>query len=426
MLLSQPARSVQAKAVSETTAGLTSGGVQRVLLSVWWLLTLSSLCAAHTSDDLFDSSVLHELRLYLHPHDWAQLQANYLKNTHYSAELYWRGVWVADIAVRSRGFGSRSGIKPGLTVEFNRYVAEQRFLGLTALVLDNSLQDPSFLRERLSLLLFRRMGIAAPRQAYARLYINDVYGGLYSMVESVDEQFLQYHFGESSGHLYEYRWSEPSYQFEYLGSNAESYSPGRFRPETRLDDFDAATIVRMVHAINSASEEDFPREVSRFLDMKLFMKHVAVENFLAEPDGILGLWGMNNFYLYRFMDTERFQFIPWDKDMTLSYPWHSIWFNTDSNVLVRRALAHQETYEAYLDALWQAAENAGGAGGWLEQELDRAYTQILLAVYEDPRKPQDNAEFEAAVAATREFTQRRHDLVLEQLAAARGSLGGRQ
>jgi hypothetical protein len=182
----------------------------------------------------------------------------------------------------------------------------------------------------------------------------------------------------------------------------------------------------MVHAINSASEQDFPREVSLFLDMKLFMKHVAVENFLAEPDGILGLWGMNNFYLYRFMDTERFQFIPWDKDMTLSYPWHSIWFNTDSNVLVRRALTHQETYEAYLDALWQAAENAGGAGGWLEQELDRAYTQILLAVYEDPRKPQDNAEFEAAVTATREFTQRRRDLVLEQLAAARGSLGGRQ
>jgi len=426
MLLSQPARSVQAKAVSEKTAGLTCGSVQRVLFSALWFLTLSSLCTAHNSDDFFDSSVLHELRLYVHPHDWAQLQANYLKNTHYPAELYWRGVWVADSAVRSRGFGSRSGIKPGLTLEFNRYVAEQRFLGLTALVLDNSLQDPSFLRERLSLLLFRRMGIAAPRQAYARLYINDAYGGLYSMVESVDEQFLQYHFGDNRGYLYEYRWSEPAYQFEYLGSNAESYSPGRFRPETRLDDFDAATIGRMVHAINSASEDDFPREVSRFLDLKLFMKHVAVENFLAEPDGILGLWGMNNFYLYRFIDTERFQCIPWDKDMTLSYPWHSIWFNTGSNVLVRRALAHPQTYETYLDALSQTAEHAGSAGGWLEQELDRAYTQILLAAYEDPRKPQGNAGFEAAVAATRDFIQRRSDLVLEQLAAARGSLGGGQ
>ncbi|MCI0625321.1 MAG: CotH kinase family protein [Acidobacteria bacterium] len=426
MLLFQRARSAQLKIVSEGTANLMCCGVRRVLFSVLLLLALTSPGTAQTSDELFDSSVLHDLRLYIHPHDWVQLRAHYLKNTHYPAELYWRGVWVADIAVRSRGYGSRSGLKPGLTVEFNRYLPGQRFLGLTALVLDNSLQDPSFLRERLSLLLFRRMGIAAPRQAYARLYINDAYAGLYSMVESVDEQFLQYHFREKSGYLYEYRWSEPSYQFEYLGQNAELYSPARFRPETRVDDFDPATLERMVHAINATSEEDFLGEVSQFLDLKLFMKQVAVENFLAEPDGILGLWGMNNFYLYRFADTVRFQCIPWDKDMTLAGSWHSIWFNTGSNVLIKRALSHPVLYDAYLDALQQTTEEAGGAGGWLEQELDRGYTQILLAAYEDSRKPQDNLQFEAAVAATREFIQSRRDRVLEQIAAARESVGGRQ
>ncbi|HEU0004696.1 MAG TPA: CotH kinase family protein, partial [Terriglobia bacterium] len=318
MLLFQPARSAQVKTANERTAGLTCLGVRRVLFSVVWLLALSSPSAAQGSDELFDSSVLHELRLYIHPYDWAQLQMNYLKNTRYLAELHWRGVSVENIAVRSRGMGSRSGLKPGLTVEFNRYVPEQRFMGLAALVLDNSLQDPSFLRERLSMLLFRRMGMAAPRQAYARLYVNDAYAGLYSLVEAVDEQFLQYHLGEANGPLYEYRWSEPPYQFEYLGENAGLYSPARFRPETRSDDFDAATIERMVHAINFASEEDFLGEMSQFLDLELFLKQVAVENFLAEPDGILGLWGMNNFYLYRFANTSRFQFIPWDKDMTLA------------------------------------------------------------------------------------------------------------
>ena len=110
----------------------------------------------------------------------------------------------------------------------------------------------------------------------------------------------------------------------------------------------------------------------------------------------------------------------------MSYPWHSIWFNTGSNVLVRRALLQQELYDAYLEALRQTAEEAGGAGGWLEQELDLAYTQILSAAYEDAKKPQDNPEFEAAVAATREFIQRRRDLVLEQIAAVRGSVGGTQ
>ena len=108
------------------------------------------------------------------------------------------------------------------------------------------------------------------------------------------------------------------------------------------------------------------KRVSGFLDLKQFLKHVAVENYLAEADGLLGLWGMNNFYLYRFAETGRFQFIPWDKDVTFGNPVQSIGFNTDSNVLTRRALSQRELYESYLDSLQETAKEAEG---WLEQEL---------------------------------------------------------
>ena len=151
--------------------------------------------------------------MYIYPEDWSESPTHYLQNTWYLAELYWRGLTAANIGVRSRGLGSRSSVKPGLTVKFNRYV-DQQFLGLTELVLDNSLQDPSFLRERLSMLLFRRMGIAAPREAYVRLYVNDEYAGLYSMVEAIDSQFLMRNFGEESGTLHEYHWMEPPFHFE--------------------------------------------------------------------------------------------------------------------------------------------------------------------------------------------------------------------
>ena len=36
------------------------------------------------------------------------------------------------------------------------------------------------------------------------------------------------------------------------------------------------------------------------IDLGGFMRYIAVENFLAEQDGLLGNWGVNNFYLYRF------------------------------------------------------------------------------------------------------------------------------
>ena len=345
----------------------------QLLLGVFLFLAFIKPGLAQDSRDLFDGSVLEELRLYIHPDDWSQLRAHYLENTWYLSDLYWRGLTAANIGVRSRGLGSRSSVKPGLTVQFNRYV-DQRFLGLTELVLDNSLQDPSFLRERLSMLLFRRMGIAAPREAYARLYVNDEYAGLYSMVEAIDSQFLTRSFGEDGGALHEYHWTEPPFHFESQGDDWERYARARFEPRTRQHDSGLEAIGQMVRVTNEAPEEEFIERVSQFLDLKQFLKHVAVENYLAEADGLLGLWGMNNFYLYRFAETGRFQFIPWDKDVTFGNPGQSIGFNTDSNVLTRRALFQRELYESYLDSLQQTAKEAEG---WLEQELEHAYLQIL-------------------------------------------------
>jgi CotH protein len=366
-------------------------------------------------EDLFDGSVLQELRLYIHPGDWSQLRVHYLQNTWYLADVYWRGLTAANVGVRSRGSGSRNSVKPGLTVRFNKYV-DQQFLGLTELVLDNSLQDPSFLRERLSMLLFRRMGIAAPREAYARLYVNDEYAGLYSMVEPVDSQFLRRSFEEDGGALHEYRWMEPPFHFESQGDDWQGYATPRFEPRTSQHDSGLETIGQMVQVTNEASDEEFVERVSRFLDLKQFVKHVALENYLAEADGLLGLWGMNNFYLYRFLGTTRFQFIPWDKDVTFGNPGQSIWFNTDSNVLMRRALSQHELRESYLDALQQIAKEAEG---WLEEKLECAYLQILIAVYEDPRKSMDNEQFEAAVAEVRNFVRLRGALVLDAVERAR-------
>ena len=113
---------------------------------------------------------------------------------------------------------------------------------------------------------------------------------------------------------------EPQFYFESPGDDWERYARARFEPRTSQDDSGLETIGQMVRVTNEASEEEFVERVSGFLDLKHFLKHVAVENYLADADGLLGLWGMNNFYLYRFAETTRFQFIPWDKDVTFGNP----------------------------------------------------------------------------------------------------------
>jgi len=416
MLPFQHTPSVRWKEGCARTAKRPTHHRRQFLFSAFLLLFLIKSGSAESSEDLFNGSFLEELRLYVHPDDWSQLRIRYLQNNWYLADLYWRGMTAANVGVRSRGSGSRSSLKPGLTVRFNKYV-NQQFLGLNELVLDNSLQDPSFLRERLSMLLFRRMGIAAPREAYARLYVNDEYAGLYSMVEAVDSQFLKRNLGENNGTLHEYRWMEPQFYFESHGDDWERYAKARFEIRTsQQDDFGLETIGQMVRVTNEVLDEEFVERVSGFLDLKQFLKQVAVENYLADADGLLGLWGMNNFYLYRFANTTRFQFIPWDKDVTLGNPGQSIWFNTDTNVLTRRVLSHRELQESYLDSLQQTAREAEG---WVEEELERAYLQIQTAVYEDSRKPADNEQFERAVAEVRNFVRLRGAYVLDAIERAR-------
>jgi spore coat protein CotH len=151
------------------------------------MVVLALLCAARTAgaqgqDDFFDDSTVHELRLTLNSKDWSALKQNFKENIYYPTALQWRGVNVSNVGIRSRGLGSRSGTKPGLRIDFNLFDEGQQFLGLKSVVLRNNVQDPSQLHERVGMALFARLGLPAPREAHARLYVNGEYAGLYSIV----------------------------------------------------------------------------------------------------------------------------------------------------------------------------------------------------------------------------------------------------
>ena len=150
-------------------------------------------------DAFFDDNVLHDIRLLMNAKDWQTLKDNFLDNSYYPTDFQWRSEKLRNVGIRSRGNGSRSGVKPGLRVDFDRYTTDQKFLGLKSFVLRNNTQDASSMHERLGMLLFRRLGISAPREAHVKMYVNDAYQGLFTIVESVDKPFLARSFGEDSG-----------------------------------------------------------------------------------------------------------------------------------------------------------------------------------------------------------------------------------
>ena len=148
--------------------------------------------------------MVQQVRLVLNSKDWQALKDGYRENTYFPADLHWNGMVVRNIGIRSRGGGSRSPTKPGLRLDFDRYATTQKFLGLKSLVLDNLAQDLPMMRERLAMTFLAKMGRPAPRVVHAGLWVNGDFCGVYTIVESIDKDFLERTLGEDDGYLYEY------------------------------------------------------------------------------------------------------------------------------------------------------------------------------------------------------------------------------
>jgi spore coat protein CotH len=406
------------------------------------LLALPAAAWAQTADELFDDSQVRDVRITINSADWAALKQNFKENIYYPCSIQVLGVTYHNVGIRSRGLGSRSDTKPGLRVDADRYAVDQTIAGLKSFVLDNLVQDQSMLKERLTMAFFRRMGLPAPREAHARLYINNQFSGLYAVVEAIDKGFVGRTFGEDNhggtendGYLFEYDYTK-EYKFEYLGSNLDEYKI--FDPKTHESQADTQIwqpVEDMIQTMNQAPDSTFASDMAKYLDLGLFSKHIALEAFIGEDDGILGYAGLNNFYFYRFEDTTRSQFLVWDKDNTFAAADFPIMRNVNDNVLARRTLNLPEQRNYYLDTLLAAAlsideldaetavldENGNpiSGPGWLEREITREYNQVKTFAQNDTFKPYSTQEFEEAYLRLLEFARNRSAYVRNEVKAIR-------
>jgi len=381
---------------------------------------------AQTSADLFAPGKIQEVRLFVNSKDLAQMRARYQENIRFPADLQWGNIRVRNVSVRSRGSGSRNPTKMGILVEFDRYTTAQRFVGLASLVLDNGWQDPTFVREQVAMGFFARMGLPAPREAFCRLFINNVSQGLYVLIENLDADFLTRALGENKGYLFEFHWdANANFYANYLG---DAFPPYMALFEARTHTLEPDTVLftpirDLFREINVPIDEVWRTRVGQLIDLNQFMTFTAVEIFLAEYDGLTGNWGMNNFYLYRPASSNVHQFIPWDRDLAMTGQFDSsIFLNTDRNILFQAAMTFQDLRDTFLSTLEQCAQRATD-DDWLVGEITRNTNLISAAVHEDtlkntfPGEPDRN--FDVQVPSLIDFAQRRPAYVRDAVAKAR-------
>jgi spore coat protein CotH len=368
--------------------------------------------AAFAADPMFNPAVLHETRIVMDRADWQALRDNFFTNQYYAANISIDGEVAEQVGIRSRGSGSRNETKPGLKVDFNKYIKTQEFHDYKTLVLDNLTQDPALMRERLAFAVFEAMGIPAPQLAHTRLTVNDEYWGVYTLVEPVSKPFLKSRIGQESGNLFDFEYVD-AWDFSYKGANSSAYVPSPFQPQTNEDKLDPSGLVAFIRAVSELPEATFSLDIASWIDTERFLTYVAVENALAEYDGFVGDFGVNNFYLYQYGGQNRFVLIPWDKETNLAADTWPIQRRLETNVLTRKLLADPAQQAVYLAALRRAAGFVNER--WLGPQLEQAYAQIREAALLDTKKPVSNDQFELAVGGLRAVVAARERDILAQL-----------
>jgi len=234
------------------------------------------------------------------------------------ADLEFEGRLVRNVGVRYKGNGtfmeSRDSLKRSLKIDLNKYAMGQSLGGVRTLALQNNVTDASMMNEVLAYRLYRDAGVPAPRTAYAKVFVtvpgkyDREYFGLYSMVEAVDKQFAERHFGTKRGAIF--KPVTPSL-FTDLGADWAAYQQ-IYDPKGGLYDEQKKAVMELSRFVTQADDASFAARIGEFIDLPEFARFMAVMVYLSDLDGILGPG--QNLYLHLHPKNQQFQFIPWDQD----------------------------------------------------------------------------------------------------------------
>ena len=173
--------------------------------------------------------------------------------------------------------------RPSLTLNFDKYVKDQRFHGLDKLHLNNSAQDPSHLCEMIGRQLFEAAGMPVTRASHARVELSGRELGLFVLVEGFDRTFLKRHFGNADGNLY-----DSGFRHDITDPIKKGSGKG---PDDHSD------LVALATAAGEQNHSDRLRKLSTLLDMDRFYTMLAMETLIRHHDGYS--MGINNFWIYQ-------------------------------------------------------------------------------------------------------------------------------
>ena len=360
---------------------------------------------------VFDLEVLHRIEITVAAEHLDTLEND--QDVRVPATLVYDGITVEDVGIKKKGQTSLRPLsgKPGFTIKLNEFTPGQRLDGLKKLVLDNAVQDPTFLTGHIGYELSRRAGVPAPRTAHAVLVFNGDAKGIYVVEEAINSQFLAAAYGDGNdqGNLYEGPWDFP------MGAATIELKDEVEEMRSRAD-LEALTAI-----VVDEPTATLATALATRMDVDQFITNYAIEVVGAHWDSYAyAAW---NFYLYDRPSDQRFVILPhginwpyWVADLDpfdlYVYPWGP---TTPPGFLCERLRAVPALDVAFRAEVTRVADVA-----WDVAALDARIARVTATLHAAP--PPD-AAFAADLATHDAGVADAHAFVADRKAYLRTLLG---
>ena len=353
--------------------------------------------------EIFDTEKVHEIRInFLQNAAWDSLIQHKEMRDSLNVKRYLQGNVVVNgktyysCGVRIKGESSYDfypGKKKSLKINFGEFVKKQKLNGLKTINLNNAFRDPSFMREKLFLDFLRSEKIAAPRCAYANVYLNNELLGLYVLVEEINRGFLKHNFGNKKGWFFK---GEPKATFKYMGENILEYQSDYKNKTKSIEGYS-----ELIDLIRIANDQG---DLESVFNVEDCLKIFAITSLFMNVDSY-NLLHRHNYYLYKNTSTKKFEWIPYDANYSFCAFSSVFTLNEAENLsvfyikknhdvpLLRTLFGvkkYREFYSGYIKELLLRKNIEKD----INNEIDRLSIRIKKHVYADNHKMYTNTEFD--------------------------------
>jgi hypothetical protein len=384
-----------------------------------------------TTNGLYNETALEEIRIYFsQPNYWNLLTQNYNSKTDIIAKFRYKNTDYDSVGVRFKGQTSyflNNTQKKSFNISMDYVRDKQKLEGYKTLNLNNSWQDPAFMREVLYYRLIRKHSPAA-KANFVRLYINDQDWGIYQNVQQLNKDFLEEWYESNDGVNFRAdipdggstgpggspgMWGDGTAALNFLGTDTAQYQ--KYYTLKSSDQPDPwHRLIRACAALNQTPVANMENVAPLYFDVDKILWHLACEIAFSDDDSYV-YKGKMDYYAYQDAETERFATYDYDANSVMksqNVNWSAFYNEQKINYpLLNKLLAvpaYRQRYLAHLRTIIRTLLDEQQVNNL----IDNYDALIRTSVFADTKKTTSNNAYVNELSVLKNFVRNRKNALM--------------